>query len=73
MNVLGQRIHQTRALTILQLADEMTEDVAAKPETVGRIRKAFGEDGVVELMMTIAFYNLMTRLTDTSGVPLETP
>jgi uncharacterized peroxidase-related enzyme len=56
---------------ILQLADEMTEDVAAKPETVARIREKFGEDGAVELMMTIAFYNLMTRLTDTSGVPLE--
>jgi uncharacterized peroxidase-related enzyme len=58
-------------VAILDLADEMTENVAAKPETVARVRGIFGEDGTVELMMTIAFYNLMTRLTDTSGVPLE--
>jgi uncharacterized peroxidase-related enzyme len=59
-------------LAILELADQMTENVGAKPETVARVRGSFGEDGTVELMMTIAFYNLMTRLTDTSGVPLET-
>jgi uncharacterized peroxidase-related enzyme len=56
---------------ILQLTDEMTEHVGAKPETVARVREKFGEDGAVELMMTVAFYNLMTRITDTSGVPLE--
>ncbi len=56
---------------VLQLTDEMTENVGARPETVARVREKFQEDGTVELMMTIAFYNLMTRLTDTSGVPLE--
>lgn len=60
-------------VAILQLSDEMTKNVGARPETVALIRKLFGEDGTIELMMTIAFYNLMTRLTDTSRVPLEQP
>lgn len=56
---------------VLQLTDEMTENVAASPAVVKRARQTFGDDGAVELMMTIAFYNLMNRMAESSGVPLE--
>jgi uncharacterized peroxidase-related enzyme len=68
---IARDVFEEKEAAVLQLADEMTQNVGAKPDTVARVREAFGEDGTIELMMTIAFYNLMTRLTDTSGVPLE--
>ena len=58
-------------LTALAMADEMTGAVGAKRETVERAKELWGGAGVVELMMTVAFYNLMTRLAETSQVPLE--
>lgn len=58
-------------LAVLRLTDEMTENVAADPETVKKARQLFGEEATVELMMTIAFYNLMNRMAESSGVPLE--
>ena len=44
-------------LAVLALADEMTRQVNARPETLDRIRALFGVDGTVELMATIALLN----------------
>ena len=64
-------IFSEEELVVLAMADEMTGAVGAKAETVERARALWGDAGVVELMMTVAFYNLMTRLAETSQVPLE--
>ncbi len=64
-------IFSDQEVVVLRLTDEMTENVAANPETVKKVRQLFGDDAAVELMMTIAFYNLMNRMAESSGVPLE--
>lgn len=64
-------IFSEEELVVIAMADEMTGAVGAKKETVDRARALWGDAGVVELMMTVAFYNLMTRLAETSQVPLE--
>ena len=56
---------------VIRMTDEMTGRVGAEKDTVAQAREMFGEAGAVELMMTISFYNLMTRLAETSQVPLE--
>jgi AhpD family alkylhydroperoxidase len=56
---------------VIRMTDEMTGEVGAKRETVERAKKLWGDAGAIELMMTIAFYNLMNRLAESSQVPLE--
>jgi AhpD family alkylhydroperoxidase len=47
---------------VLQLADEMTLDVKATPETVARVRELFGLEGAIELMAIVATLNADNRM-----------
>lgn len=58
-------------LAVLQLTDEMTLDVQAKPETLERVRGLFGLDGAVELMAVIALLNFDNRMAFTANVPVD--
>ncbi|HNN94701.1 MAG TPA: carboxymuconolactone decarboxylase family protein [Pseudomonadota bacterium] len=56
-------------LAVLALADEMTRQVNARPETLDRIRSLFGVDGTVELMATIALLNFDNRMAFSAQTP----
>ncbi len=64
-------IFTEKELLVMNISDEMTEKITASPALIKRARELLGEDGTIELMVTIGFYNLMNRLAETSGVPLE--
>lgn len=59
-------------LAVLALADEMTRQVHAHPETLARIQTLFGLDGTVELMATIALLNFDNRMAFSAGTPPDT-
>ncbi|HET7499349.1 MAG TPA: carboxymuconolactone decarboxylase family protein [Kofleriaceae bacterium] len=55
----------------LALADEMTRTIKVSPATMARIRKVLPDDQVVELIGTIAGYNMVSRFVVATGVELE--
>ena len=58
-------------LAALQLALEMTRDVQPKQATIDAIRKLLPDQQVVELVGTIAAYNMVSRFLLATGVDLE--
>lgn len=64
----GGGLFSEEETTVLDLTDEMTIDVRAKPETVERATRLFGEDGVVELMATIGMLNFFNRMSLSTGI-----
>jgi alkylhydroperoxidase family enzyme len=57
----------------LALTSEMTRNVKVKPGTLKRIRAALPDDQVVELIGTIAGYNMVSRFVVATGVEIEKP
>lgn len=57
---------------ILRFTDEVTQNVKASDEAFAAVRKFFSEQLMVELTMTVGFYNLVSRLLETMEVELET-
>ncbi len=55
----------------LALTTEMTRDVRVKKATLRRIRAVLPDDQVVELVGTIAGYNMVSRFVVATGVELE--
>lgn len=49
---------------ILALTDEMTRNVQVRKETFENVRHRFGEAGTVELVATIAAYNMVSRVIE---------
>ena len=56
----------------LQLTIEMTRNVQPKQATIDRVRKLLPDDQVVELMGTIAGYNMVSRFVVATGLENET-
>ena len=56
---------------MLRLAREMTEDMEGSAEAFQTVNAALGHEHTVDLLMTIAFYNLVVRLLHTLEVDLE--
>jgi alkylhydroperoxidase family enzyme len=56
---------------VLRLAREMTEDLGGSEEAFRTVNDALGHEHTVDLLMTIAFYNLVVRLLYTLEVDLE--
>ena len=57
----------------LALTDEMTRNVKVSDATMKRIRKVLPDDQVVELIGTIAGYNMVSRFVVATGVEIESP
>src|SRR5262249_7349207 len=57
----------------LALTDEMTRNVKVSDATMKRIRKALPDDQVIELIGTIAGYNMVSRFVVATGVEVEKP
>jgi alkylhydroperoxidase family enzyme len=55
----------------LALTDEMTRSIKVSEATMRRIRKILPDDQVVELVGTIAGYNMVSRFVVATGVELE--
>ena len=47
---------------VLQLADAMTRDIVVPDDVMDRLRERFDAQGVVELVATVAAYNMVSRL-----------
>ena len=56
---------------VLALTHEMTTRVAVSPETMRRVRAHLPDRQVVELIGTIAGYNMVSRFVVATGVELE--
>lgn len=55
----------------LALTDEMTRTIKVSDSTMQRIRKVLPDDQVIELIGTIAGYNMVSRFVVATGVELE--
>jgi alkylhydroperoxidase family enzyme len=55
----------------LALTDEMTRSIKVSDATMKRIRKVLPDDQVIELVGTIAGYNMASRFLVATGVELE--
>ena len=58
-------------LAALQLTIEMTRDVQPKQATIDAVRKLLPDQQVIELVGTIAGYNMVSRFVLATGVDLE--
>lgn len=54
--------------TVLELTDAMTRDVSVPAELMDRVRQAFDDRGTVELVATVASYNMVSRFLVALGV-----
>jgi alkylhydroperoxidase family enzyme len=55
----------------LRLTDEMTKDIQPKQETIDKVRALIGDQQTVELIGTIAGYNMVSRFVVATGLEAE--
>ena len=58
-------------LAALQLTTEMTRDVQPKQATIEKLRSLLPDPQVIELIGTIAGYNMVSRFLLATGVEIE--
>ncbi len=56
---------------VLRLAREMTSEVAGSQQALDAVRTELSDEHVIDLCMTIAYYNLVVRVLLTLDVDLE--
>jgi alkylhydroperoxidase family enzyme len=59
------------ARTVLRAAREMTQDLAMSDETFEALERALGREQIIDLTLTIAFYNAVVRLLGTLQIDVE--
>jgi alkylhydroperoxidase family enzyme len=59
------------AKTVLRAAREMTQDGAMSDATFAKLQKALGNEQIVDLTITIAFYNAVVRVLATLQIDVE--
>jgi 4-carboxymuconolactone decarboxylase len=57
---------------ICRASDEISRDVRLSEETLALVRERFGDRGAAELILTVAYYNMVSRFLESARVPLET-
>jgi alkylhydroperoxidase family enzyme len=57
---------------ILRAADEITRDVRLSDETLAQVRERWGDRGAAELILTVGYYNMVSRFLESTRVPPET-
>jgi len=57
---------------ICQAAEEITRDVRLSDRTLEAGREQWGDKGVAELILTVGYYNMVSRFLESARVPLET-
>lgn len=56
---------------ICRAADEISLGVRLSDEALARVRERWGDGGAAELILTIAYYNMVSRFLESARVPLE--
>jgi len=56
---------------ICAATDEITRDVRLSDATLARVRERWGDDGARELILTVGYYNMVSRFLESTRVPLE--
>jgi alkylhydroperoxidase family enzyme len=59
------------AKTVLRAAREMTRDIAASDETFAELRQGLDEECLMDLVLTISYYNAVVRLLATMEIDVE--
>jgi alkylhydroperoxidase family enzyme len=57
---------------ICRATDEITRDVRLSDEALALVRERWGDGGAAELILTISYYNMVSRFLESTRVPLET-
>jgi AhpD family alkylhydroperoxidase len=57
---------------ICRAAGEITLDVRLSDDTLARVRERWGDRGTAELVLTVGYYNMVSRFLESTRVPLET-
>jgi 4-carboxymuconolactone decarboxylase len=57
---------------ICRATDEITHDVRLSDDALALVRERWGDGGAAELILTIAYYNMVSRFLESTRVPLET-
>jgi 4-carboxymuconolactone decarboxylase len=70
-NAPGEELSADGAL-ICRATDEITLNVRLSDETLALVRERWGDGGAAELILTIAYYNMVSRFLESARVPLET-
>jgi len=71
LKTLDPKPFDAKERAALQLTIEMTRDVQPKQATIDSVRKLLPDDQVVELIGTIAGYNMVSRFLLATGVEPE--
>ena len=56
---------------ISRAADEITRDVRLSDEALALVRARWGDAGAAELILTVGYYNMVSRFLESARVPLE--
>ena len=64
----NERLFDARSRAALQLTLEMTRQVKVSDPTLNRARELFGDRQLVELVGTVATYNMVSRFLEALGV-----
>lgn len=56
---------------ICRAADEITREVRLSDEALALVRARWGDGGAAELVLTISYYNMVSRFLESVRVPLE--
>jgi AhpD family alkylhydroperoxidase len=57
---------------LIRAADEIARDVRLSDEGLAQVRARWGDGGAAELILTIAYYCMVSRYLESARVPLET-
>lgn len=74
--IIAESSGETSALpeldrTVLRLARDMSEEIDGREEDVATVREALGEEHLVDLVLTIAFYSAVVRFLGTFAIDVE--
>jgi len=56
---------------ICRATDEITRDVRLSDEALALVRERWGDGGAAELILTVGYYNMVSRFLESARVPLE--
>jgi 4-carboxymuconolactone decarboxylase len=57
---------------VCRATDEITTDVRLSDEALALVRERWGDNGAAELILTVGYYNMVSRFLESARVPLET-
>jgi alkylhydroperoxidase family enzyme len=67
----GSKHFDKREQAVLQYTDEVTEQIRAKNSTYKKLQAFLSEREIVELTLTIGFYNMVSRFLEALEVDLD--